>query len=410
MNDAIEHFHIIEDIEGEARLFSKMAIYYYCVRNCTKAQNFNHRAHSLALRCNSPVVQLEGLTGLAIIEIREGNWSEALQLAYETRRIAAAAGNVMDELVGTISQARCYMGLGDYKHAMQLVKEGKALIFRLGIQGGDSEITLINFEAELYRYKTKMLSHQTSPLLVPVDYGFTLVNIVYLDLVMGTSTESVSVNLQAAAAAFRSVHYPRGIEICELHTADLKLREGNKTSACTQYVRTFTGAYGMDDELTCHCLATLADFGNPVHAASEVARWAIVFLAYTMHKSSRSMLVVHQALRCFGDVLAQESMDDEALNVLTVALEGFTWMDVHQSRADCMQTMGDVHLRCGETLKACTFWTEARQLFERSSQAKAVSKIDSRLAKLTQQHKASLEQLSKLPAIPLQHSLAPLKK
>lgn len=365
------------------------------------------------------MVKLEGLTGLALIEIREGNWSDALQLANETRRIAAAAGNVMDELTGIKCQARCYMGLGDFKHAMQFVKEGKALIARLGIQGGESEITLINFEAELYRYKTEytearhiqsVILHQTSPLLVPVDYGFTLVNIVYLDLVMGTSTESVSVNLQAAAAAFRSAHYPRGIEICELHTADLKLREGDQTSACTQYEQAFTGAYGTDHELTCHCLATLADSGNPVHAASEVARWAIVFLAYTMHKSSRSMLVVHQALRCFGDVLAQESMDDEALNILTVALEGFTWMDVHQSRADCMKTMGDVHLRRGETLKACTFWKEARPLFERSLQATAVSKIDSRLAKLTQQHEASLEQLSELPAIPLQQSLVGLKK
>jgi hypothetical protein len=94
-------------------------------------------------------------------------------------------------------------------------------------------------------------------------------------------------------------------------------------------------------------------------------------------------------------------MDNDALSILTVALDGFTWMDVHQSRAECMRTLGDLHFCHGELHKASALWTEARPLFERSLQAKAVVEIDNRLAKLE-------EQLSKsdvrhhVPTAPLQ--------
>jgi hypothetical protein len=55
-----------------------------------------------------------------------------------------------------------------------------------------------------------------------------------------------------------------------------------------------------------------------------------------------------------------------------------------------------MHFQHGHIAKAFTFWMEARPLFEQSSQAKRVSEINLRLAKLAQQHEASFEQLSKL--------------
>jgi hypothetical protein len=79
-------------------------------------------------------------------------------------------------------------------------------------------------------------------------------------------------------------------------------------------------------------------------------------------------------------------------------------MDIHQSRAECIRTIEDVLFRQGDTVKACTFWTGGRPLFEQSSQAKAVSEIDGRLAESAHQQEASFEQLSKpsVPTLPLQ--------
>ncbi|KAF8200475.1 hypothetical protein K438DRAFT_1758701 [Mycena galopus ATCC 62051] len=122
------------------------------------------------------------------------------------------------------------------------------------------------------------------------------------------------------------------------------------------------------------------------HAAAAIARWAAVFMAFTLLPTVRDMWALYQSLRCFGDVLAAQGMDDSALNILTVALEGFTWMDVHHWRAQCMQSIGDLHLRRGEFSKAATFWKEARPLFEVLSQVKSVERIDRRLFELKQHH------------------------
>jgi hypothetical protein len=167
--------------------------------------------------------------------------------------------------------------------------------------------------------------------------------------------------------------------------------------ARAQYVRIFTSLQGNDGELVPLCLVRLADSARPLHGDEEVARWAVVFFAFAMHPMSRNMLVIHQALRSLGDVLARQGMEDAALNIFVIALEGFTRMDVHQSRAECMQTMGDIYIRRGELFKACTFWMDARPLFERSLQTKGVVEIDRRLIEVEQYHEAGVsEQLSKL--------------
>ncbi|KAJ7741605.1 hypothetical protein B0H14DRAFT_473839 [Mycena olivaceomarginata] len=295
----------------------------------------------------------------------------------------------MGELNGIASQARCYMALGDFKHTLELVKHGKELVVGAGIQGGDNESVLTNVEADTYQFKTEYaearhileaILKQTSAALSPVIHAYALVNIVSLDFMIGNCTDIVSQNLQTAAAAFKHAHYPRGISLCEVLYADERRHKGDTRGARAEYMRAFADAYGPDGEIACYCLIRLAD--SSVNSGPEdfedIERWATVFLAFAMRAASRSMLTVHQALRCLGDVLVQRGMSNEALSILTVALEGFTWMDVHQSRAECMRTMGQVHFGRGELSKARTLWKEARPLFERSLQTKAVANIDHR--------------------------------
>jgi tetratricopeptide (TPR) repeat protein len=392
-----------------AELYLMVAEYYAdSVHDYNKAKKLYHCALTLALQCNSAWVQVEVLYGLAVIGYLHGAWSEALRLGCEVHKIAVAAGNVKGELAGLQCQARCYMGLGAFKHGMQMVNKAKELVLQAGMQGGSSDFDLMNLEGEVCYLKTEyaesrhireiMLSH-SSPILSPVNYAYTLVSLVALDLATGASTDIVLHNLHIAVDTFKRIHYPRGISLCDAYAADLSLHAGDTARARGQYIHTFTGAYDIDNELACYCLARLADSTNPVHAASEVAQWAIVFFAFAMHQSQKNMLAVHQALQSLGDVFAQQGMDAEALGILAAALEGFTWMDVHQSKAECMRTMGDVHFRCGQSSTACIFWTEARPLFERSLQAKAVSEIDSRLVKVKEEeehHNTNVGYLSKL--------------
>jgi hypothetical protein len=103
----------------------------------------------------------------------------------------------------------------------------------------------------------------------------------------------------------------------------MNLRDGDTTLASGQYIRTFTSVREIDNELACYCLRKLADSTNPVHAAPDIAKWAVIFLAFVMRPAVQSTLTVHQALQNLGDALARQDADD-AVSILTVALQGFT--------------------------------------------------------------------------------------
>ncbi|KAJ7808441.1 hypothetical protein B0H14DRAFT_1516155 [Mycena olivaceomarginata] len=392
IDEAIEHFRLIQDRDGEGRLYSVIGFHFEWAHDLEKAEDFYLLALSVASQCHSDTNKIKPLGGLAQIQLNRGNYSEALQLAQEAYRMARVLGNIGNELNGIRLQAQCYSLLGHLNRSMQFVDDGKDLVVRAGLQGGQMENLLMNIEAHVHQVKTEYsearhiqeaILHQTSAVLSTVMHASALLNIAFLDVVTGISADAVSRNLNAAMTLFQNARVPRGISLCQHCHADLLLREGDKMTARDEYMRLLATARGSDDEIACYCLARLADPANPVHADTECGRWAVVFLAYTLRPQVRSQLMVHQALRCLGDVLVGQGVNDTALSVLSLALEGFTQMDVHQSRAECMRTMGDVYLRRGDLFRVREMWEVSRLLFERSEQQKEVAKIDKKLQKLS---------------------------
>ncbi|KAF8175974.1 hypothetical protein K438DRAFT_1979481 [Mycena galopus ATCC 62051] len=317
--EGLEHFRSIKDLEGEARLYDCVAHYYlHRLGDQNKAQNFYDRALSLASQCDSEVVKLRALAGLATIEYFHGHYSESLRLARETHRIGVATGNLWGELNGIRSQAQCYVALGNFKHSVRLLNNAKSLVVRAGMKGSHNDVLLLNTEAEVYQLKTeyteardihKVLLRRTSEAgVTPLEHAYALLNIAFLDIVTGVSVEIVSHNLDAATSAFQNMHYLRGIAMSEHCHAELELREGDLAGARTRYIRLFTGQQINDEELARYSLSRLADPTIPMHATAESARWAVVFLAFTLRPSTRNMLGLYQALRCLGDVLVAQGL------------------------------------------------------------------------------------------------------
>ncbi|KAJ7806530.1 hypothetical protein B0H14DRAFT_2610376 [Mycena olivaceomarginata] len=382
IEEAMEAFRVLEDLEAEARY------YLHRIGDEKKSQDFYGRALSLASQCDYNLGQIRALIGLAVIEWFHGSYSESLRLAGKAHGISCATGNALEEVESIRWQAMCYTAMGGFTRSLQFVAEGKQLMVRTGLQGGESESMLMSAEGEAYQLKTeysearniyKLILSRTSPALSPVEYAHALLNIALLDILTGASPDIVSGNIDVAMTLFRNGQYHRGIPLCDYGRAELQLREGNMVGARAQYVRIFTSLQGNDG---------WADSARPLHGDEEVARWAVVFFAFAMHP------MLSGASEMFSP---GRGMEDAALNIFVIALEGFTRMDVHQSRAECMQTMGDIYIRRGELSKASTFWMDARPLFERSLQTKGVVEIDRRLIEVEQYHKAGVsEQLSKL--------------
>ncbi|KAJ7111965.1 hypothetical protein C8R44DRAFT_856537 [Mycena epipterygia] len=396
IDEAIGHFRINNDVQKEARFYNVIAAYNMDrVGDLEKGQKFFGHALSLATQSGDTVSQIRALGGLSAVEWFLGNYDDGLRLGGETQRMADANGDMKGQSEGLRWQAMCCTALGDFKRSAQFLAEGRELLVAAGLQGGEWEHMFMNAAADLHQLKTEyaealaiqvVIARETSPVLSPVTHAYALVNIAFLDLVTGASTDAVSANLNAATATFRSGRYPRGLSVCALYRADLLLREGDAARARAEYLRLFAALRGVDDELACCCLAKLADptHAHALHSDAEATRWAVVFAAFTMRSAARNTLAVHQALRCLGEVLARQEAKagGEALSVLEVALEGFTLMDVHQSRGACMRTIGDVHLRRGEAGRAEELWTAARPLFVRSQQMDDVAGIDERLHEL----------------------------
>ncbi|KAJ7873790.1 hypothetical protein B0H14DRAFT_3131133, partial [Mycena olivaceomarginata] len=131
INNGIEHFHRIQDYDGEVQLYVAIAAYYHdCTHDLKKAEEFYLQALSVASQCSSDTAKVRPLAGLAMSELHRGNYSRCLQLAKEIYRLGHAWGNIRGELNGIRLQALCHSALGDFNHCRHLLDEGKELVSR----------------------------------------------------------------------------------------------------------------------------------------------------------------------------------------------------------------------------------------------------------------------------------------
>jgi hypothetical protein len=185
-------------------------------------------------------------------------------------------------------------------------------------------------------------------------------------------------SIETARRLSESTGFPWGNLYCDTALADLELCQGNADSARRILDKCLASAQeSSSDEATTFCLERFSNPGFKMHTLDRTARWAAIFLVYSM--KTKEKLSIMKALYCLGLNSAEERDDETALALFRVALDGLTFMDVHRWRANCMVGIADVLVRRGEVVEAAGLWRAARPLFERSSQAKDVARVDSML-------------------------------
>jgi hypothetical protein len=197
-------------------------------------------------------------------------------------------------------------------------------------------------------------------------------------------------NLSKAKEIFSSINDQDGIMYCEILRTDMEFREGKTTLAKVKFLHNCHSAWGKQHQSVAFCLERLAN----VKAWPSVELqfiWPMIYLGYA--QKTKEKLAFYKALLFLGDVFLSHEDGDTTQNLWIVALEGFTHMDIHCSRAQCMLQLGDLAMKRGEISTAIEFWKSARPLFERSLQAKDVVQIDVRL---TAAEDASQEALAKI--------------
>ncbi|KAJ7131190.1 hypothetical protein C8R44DRAFT_731450 [Mycena epipterygia] len=330
INRGIAHFHQINNPVLEAR-------FYIAVGNCSQYSNgdFNilrqsyEKALSLAKFCGDSRQHAVALGHLAQLKFYMGDYSAAQMHAREAQEIAQLSGNLYQE----------------------------ALIL--------------------------LIDANVSAQEDPVTNAVALLNIAELDVMIGVETLKVQHNLDNAKTILSTLGRAGPVVQCGAVLADLHLREGDEMVAKTLFHKCLDPVRRNDYETISYCLERLADIGRWSSTNNNgLYRWPVIYLLHT-HKTQEKV-AFHRALCCLGDVFLSEGDEYTAHNLFVVALEGFTDMDVHRSRADCMLRLGDIAKHRGYLVKALNFWKVAGPLFERSLQMKDVAQINTRLASVSQ--------------------------
>jgi tetratricopeptide (TPR) repeat protein len=330
------------------------------------------------------------LQEFARIKLNSGDFPEAKEYASESQRVAKIAGNLHMEADGLRLEALCLEYLGCYSCCITLLARATHLLDLCGMSGGGTHSAIRTTQAEIYRCKSEYveaLNVQTHILedysadQNPYDHGLALINITQIAIEIGSTEDEVQHNINTAGGLFQKINYLPGVIYCDMFRAALNLQLGKLSAAQMLFQKCARSAWGKQTEAVTYCLEKLGAVQEWGPANQVSFPWTVTFLVHSVKCKLR--LEIHKALQFLGDVFQGHGDQETAITLFTVALDGFTQMDVHRSRAECMVRLGDLSKLSGDKLKAAALWKIARPLFERSSQGRQLAQLDAKLAGLT---------------------------
>ncbi|KAJ7018451.1 hypothetical protein C8F04DRAFT_1198983 [Mycena alexandri] len=218
----------------------------------------------------------------------------------------------------------------------------------------------------------------------PIDHAYALMGIGEINVAIGT--HGANPDLENARKLFTGLNLRTEAFICQAIQVEHELR--NNKNVVTSTLKTtlekcLRWSWTGDPQLTLYSLQRMGDSALwPSVDFQWAATYAFLYLAFASKKQEK--LALYKAIRYLGDLFLADSDENTAESIFVTALDGFTSMDVHRGRAECMIRLGDLAKNRGDLVKAKEFWSTAQPLFKRSLQGQAVAQIDNKLAALEQ--------------------------
>ncbi|KAJ7487149.1 hypothetical protein FB451DRAFT_1535652 [Mycena latifolia] len=375
ITQAISHFYTIHDLALESQFFDQVGLYYFRVEQKTSmALKYLHMALDLAKSYGHMRQEASVLNHLGYIKWFIGDYVAAQKHAQASHQLAELAGDLHYQSLALRTSALCYQRCGDTKNAIILCKRAQKLLELCGTSAGSGYRTLLQDLAEAQLVKSEYAEARNIHMQLALDaatqdrynYAWALLNIVQLDIIIGASKQDVLSNLDKLVALSDANRYRYDIIFAKIYwniqLGKLHLREGEILTAKEILQTCFKSTWGNNAQGVLLCMESLANISCwPVYDLLWAARWTVVYLGYA--KKLGDKIALHQALQFLGDVFQAEGDSSTSSSLFTVALEGFTWMDIHRSRAECMLRLGDLAQGQGD--------------------AKQVTQIDERLTAFT---------------------------
>ncbi|KAJ7766071.1 hypothetical protein B0H16DRAFT_1792949 [Mycena metata] len=339
--------------------------YHYTELDIPAALKYCQKGLSLAKSHGNIRGQAAALDRLSLIKWQTGDYITAQAYAQEAQRLAKMSGDLQREARGL------------YTRAVWSVPGGCKLF--------PDDLPGRSLCTQIRTYQWGQLYHE----------GISLINIAGVEVPMGVSCEVIQEKICASQTIFNKIGGQTiMLTACDMTQADLNLREGDMS--CSLFCKCLKAGLGQFSEIVSYSLERLADVTH--WSSHHDPSWSIILLAHSLR--TKGKLGIYKALQFIGDVHLMQNDELTAINLFTVALDSFTYMDVHRSRAECMIRLGDMAKKNGDLLKALELWETAKPLFERLSQAKRVQDIDERVGGISEetkeQHRKNLARLAEL--------------
>ncbi|KAJ7719110.1 hypothetical protein B0H16DRAFT_1607378 [Mycena metata] len=392
------HFN---DPDVKYNFYSVLSAYYInCHGQSTLALKHAHIALSLAQSTENKEMQSKVFKDLALIKFAAGDYTAGQEYAKECNRLAAA-GNLFKDAQGLHVEALNWLELGNYMECISLINRALHLLDMCAMSQSLTGNSLKLMLGAVQHYKSEYaeaydMHNQAAQSAVnhPYALAIVLMNMADLEVSMGTSKNEIQNKINEAQRIFKQLEVPSLSIGCDTIQATLNLREGDMTTAL--FRKCLREGWGKDSDIVWHCLERLGDVS--CWADHHELSWSIVLFVYSLKHKKR--LQIYKGLQFMGDMFLQGNDEATALSLFTLALHGFTQMDIHRSRAECMIRLGDISEKNRDSLNALELWEMARPLFKRSLQMKQIQAIDERVSKVNQdvkeQHQRNLARLAEL--------------
>ncbi|KAF8144484.1 hypothetical protein K438DRAFT_1873874 [Mycena galopus ATCC 62051] len=390
-------------LEGEPNFYDAAGYYFFYQKgDVQQASQFYHKALEKSELCESSKWQCNVMLNLGQFKLMTGNYNAAVVYATAAQKISKVAGNLYQEGRANHIGAMLHCLLGDYQKSMAQFHRAAELLHICGLSGGylshqitlaRAEIHLVKSEYTEARHLFCQVTETTSAEDNSGSYASSLLNVGFIDTMIGQAREDIYHKLQVAQEILRrnTIDAPA----CGTVQAMLELRDEKFDSAKAKLQECLCLSWGKNAQARNFCLEPLANI-KAWPANMWAYKWPIIYLASAAKVKAK--LHLHKALLFLGDAFSANHDENSAANLYQVALAGFTQMDVHHSQAECMLRLGDLASKDGCTSEALSFWEAARPLFEWASQTKDLAQIDSRLATWEKGHHQALVKLETLHA------------
>ncbi|KAJ7264293.1 hypothetical protein C8J57DRAFT_1718718 [Mycena rebaudengoi] len=347
-------------------------------------------AYSLAESIGYPtIVATHTLASICRILTITGKPLSALTHAQKAHNYAEHMGDIYFQALSLLLQAICHIRLANHWHAQHLLQISQHILATLGQQQSVMELDILNLQAEIHLVKSEYLESRKLQVTIasscqPTSYKAILANLnfAFIDIASGAESKNIRQNLSITQSHLKALYGYAGRHAslaADYVAAELWLRYGALGTANALFEKCFVSYQDFPD-LALPCLERLGDISTGMNHIQTTRRWTGIFLGLALRCKDKHQTM--QAFRCLGQIFSAEGDHETALNLFNVALDGFTFMDIHRWRADCMVRMADILQACGEVIKAVGLWKAARPLFERSSQMGDIVMIDAKLAEV----------------------------